>query len=89
MEKGNKRSIRRAHNARMKAKALKACFIQNGPYLKYVVDCGSRRSVLQNYIKNANHLAACSCMDCGNPRDGNGRNDKTLQERKADDAAKC
>lgn len=37
-------------------------------------------------IKVADHLAACSCMLCGNPRKWYGT--KTLQEIKADQAFK-
>lgn len=33
--------------------------------------------------KNANHLAVCSCFMCGNPR-RYFKNEKTMQERRAD-----
>jgi hypothetical protein len=34
------------------------------------------------WVRQANHLASCSCWMCGNPRRWNG--ERTLRERRAD-----
>lgn len=60
------RALRRFHLVRMKAKAKKI-YHYNDP---------------KQAIKLANHLAACSCQGCGNPRKW--WKQKTLQEIRAD-----
>lgn len=60
------RAKRRFHSQRMKNKAILLSKIYEIPNLKYISD----------------HLKACSCSMCGNPRKY--FNEKTLQEKKSD-----
>ena len=40
----------------------------------------TRKMMVENFLKNANHLAQCSCWMCGNPRKY--FNEETIQEKK-------
>lgn len=69
MEKNTKRALRRHHLNRMKAKASKVYWWHEP----------------ERAAKWANHLAACSCYMCGNPRKW--WNESTMQERRFNDSA--
>ncbi len=63
-----KRSIRRHHSERMKAKARKVAQQSWG----YRVDLGMAAAEVERLSSRAekfsDHLASCSCYMCGNPR---------------------
>jgi len=40
----------------------------------------TRKMMVENFLKNANHMAKCSCWMCGNPRKY--FNEESIQEKK-------
>ncbi len=83
MEKDKKRALRRYHNARMLERAKRMVlewYWEPNPDPKIVQDQARRRR---------DHMCACSCSGCGNPRnsDWSSRKERlTMPERKAEDS---
>ena len=77
------RAIRRHHKERMKAKARHIA----GVVWRYVMGDTKRDDIVEQSIKNADHLKACSCEMCRNPRRSGWRKGKgkTIKEQQADD----
>lgn len=77
------RANRRHHKERMKAKAKRIA----GAIWGYALSGFERDDIVENAVKNADHLKACSCEMCCNPRrsgwvKGKG---KTFKEIQAED----
>lgn len=73
------RSKRRHHKERMKRKARRIAEIIWG----YLSSSFRREDIVENMIKNADHLKSCSCDSCCNPRrSGWNKKKRTRQEEK-------
>ena len=74
-----KRAERRHHLNRMKDKARRLFRINQFPFL---LDHPRIKEFEDRAIHAANHLAACSCWACGNPRKW--QKERTFQEYRSD-----
>lgn len=79
----SKRAIRRHHKQRMKAKARYIA----GVIWRYAMGDTKSEEVVESMERNADHLKACSCEMCRNPRRSKWRKNKgkTIREEQADD----
>lgn len=68
------RDFRRYQQLKRKRRARKFAYTDSVGNIKL------RKQLIEEFMKNSNHLAKCSCWMCGNPRKY--FNEKTIQERK-------
>lgn len=71
-----RRAERRHHAKRVKRRAVRVA------RTLYRADDGFRSEMIERFQNNVDHLAACSCPMCGNPRKWFG--ERTQQERCTD-----